>query len=180
MRMHAVRCSLMLLAAAALAAGCAVRPKPDPRNPAPVNDSPQLLRVCYVVGDGAHLAVGDQVELSTNQLGRLRIRHLPNPERPNPNVWNGGDDVAVKRAVLVELVPAKQGARRFVPVGRFSVRVPDQGGSVHATFDFLASKATANLDRHQFPECNVALGADEVLIRGVDDADRHGGDAILR
>jgi hypothetical protein len=178
--MGAMRFSLMLVAAAVLIAGCAVRPKPDPRNPAPVRDSPQLLRVCYVVGDGAHLAVGDQVELSTNQLGRLRIRHVPNRDRPNPNVWNGGDDVAVKRAVLVELVPAKQGARRFVPVGRFSVRVPDQGQGVHATFDFTTSKATANLERNQFAECNVALGADEVVIRGVDDADRHGGDAILR
>jgi hypothetical protein len=167
-----------LLLAAALTAGCAVRPKPDPRNPAPVRDSPQLLRVCYVEGDGAHLAVGDQVELSTNQLGRLRIRHLPNPE--NGNVWNGGDDVAVKRAVLVELVTGKPGARRFVPVGRFSVRVPDQDGSVHAQFDFTTSNATVSLQNNRFPECNVALGTDEVVIRGVDDEDRHGGDAILR
>jgi hypothetical protein len=176
--MGAVRFSFMLLAAAVFVTGCAVRPKPDPRNPAPVRDSPQLLRVCYVEGDGAHLAVGDQVELSTNQLGRLRIRHLPNPD--NPNVWNGGDDVAVKRGVLVETVAGKQGARRFVPVGRFSVRVPDQGEGVHATFDFATSKATANLSNNRFPECNVALGADEVVIRGVDDVDQHGGDAILR
>jgi len=177
MRMDSVRVSFVLLAAA-LVTGCAVRVKPDPRDPAPVKDAPQLLRVCYVDGDGAHLAVGDQVELATNQLGRLRIRHVPNPD--NRNVWNEGDDVAVKRAVLVETVAGKPGSRRFVPVGRFSVRVSDQGESVHAQFDFTTSKATANLSNNRFPECNVALGADEVVIRGVDDEDRHGGDAVLR
>lgn len=178
MRVNAVRFSFLLLAAAVFLTGCAVRPKPDPRNPAPVRDAPQLLRVCYVTGDGAHLAVGDQIELSTNRFGRLRIRHLPSPE--NPNVWNDGEDVAVTRAVLVEAVPGKAGARRFVPVGRFSVRVPDQGDAEHAKFDFIASKATANLSNNRFPACNVALGADEVLIRGVDDEDRHDGDAIAR
>jgi hypothetical protein len=178
MTVNAVRFSFLVLVAVGLATGCAVRPKPDPRNPAPVRDSPQLLRVCYVVGDGAHLVVGDQIELSTNQLGRLRIRHLPGPE--NPNVWNGGDDVAVRRAVFVETVAGKPGARRFVPVGRFSVRVPDQGDTVHAKFDFTTSKATANLSNNRFPECNVPLGADELLIRGVDDEDRHDGDAVLR
>ena len=177
MRM-AVRFSFMLLAAA-LVAGCAVRVKPDPRNPAPVSDSPQLLRVCYVEGTGAHLAVGDQVELSTSQRGRLRIRHLPNPN--NSSVWNGGDAIDVKGAVLVELVTGKPGARSFVPVGRFPVRVPDQGEGVHATFDFRTSKATANLENNNLPECNVALGADEVVIRGVDDEyRRHGGEAHLR
>jgi hypothetical protein len=174
--MDAVRFSFVLLAAAVVA-GCAVRPKPDPRDPAPVRDSPQLLRVCYVEGDGAHLAVGDQVELATNQLGRLRIRHLPLENRP---AWNGGDDAAVRRAVLVETVAGKPGTRRFVPVGRFTVRVADQGDGTHAKFDFTTSKATLSLANNRFPECNVALGADEVLIRGVDDQDRHGGDAILR
>lgn len=178
MRMSVVRSSLLLLAAAVVAAGCAVRPKPDPRNPAPVKDSPQLLRVCYVVGDGAHLVVGDQIELSTNKLGRLRIRHLPGPD--NPNVWNGGEAVAVNDAVLVETVAGKPGTRRFVPVGRFSVRVPDQGDAVHEKFDFLASKATANLSNNRFPECNVPLGADEVIIRGVADRDRNDGDAVMR
>jgi len=175
MRQDAVRFSF-LVAAAALAAGCAVRPTPDPRAPAPVRDSPQLLRVCYVEGDGAHLVVGDQVELSTSDAGRLRIRHLPSDG--NRNVWNGGEDVPVKDAVLVELVAGKQGARRFVPVGRFSVSIP--GGGVHAKFDFSTSKATKSLTNNRFPECNVDLGSDEVVIRGVDDHDRHGGDAILR
>jgi hypothetical protein len=74
------QCSVRVFAlasAAALAAGCAVLPTPDPRDPGAVKDSPVVLRVCSVDGDGAHLAVGDQVELATNQLGRLRIRHLP-------------------------------------------------------------------------------------------------------
>ena len=178
MRLNAARSSFLLLAAAAVVTGCAVLPKPDPRNPAPVKDSPQVLRVCYVVGDGAHLVVGDQIELSTNRFGRLRIRHLPGPD--NRNVWNDGEAVAVKKAVLVETVAGKQGARRFVPVGRFSVRVPDQGDAVHDKFDFLASKATANLSNNRFPECNVPLGADEVIIRGVADRDRNDGDAVMR
>ena len=177
MRVNAARSSFLLLAAA-FVTGCAVLPKPDPRNPAPVKDSPQVLRVCYVVGDGAHLVVGDQIELSTNRFGRLRIRHLPGPD--NRNVWNDGEAVAVKKAVLVETVAGKQGARRFVPVGRFSVRVPDQGDAVHDKFDFLASKATANLSNNRFPECNVPLGADEVIIRGVADRDRNDGDAVMR
>ena len=159
-------------------AGCAVRPVPDPRSPAPVRDSPVVLRVCYVDGDGAHLAVGDQVELATSNLGRLRIRHLPANNAP---AWNAGDDVAVKDAVLVEQIgrrPDSKNLRRFVPVGRFAVRIPD--GS-HARFDFLVSKAVANLENNRFPEeCNVALGADEVLVRGVEDEARHGGHAILR
>jgi hypothetical protein len=167
-----------MLLAATFVAGCAVRPQPDPRNPAPVRDSPQVLRVCHVEGDRAHLQVGDRIELSTNRLGRLRIRHLPMDG--NSIVWNGGDDVAVRRAVLVETVPGKQGARRFVPVGRFSVSVPDQGNAVHAKFDFATSKATEHRDGSQFPECNVPLGAPELVIRGVDDMERHGGDAIAR
>jgi hypothetical protein len=175
--MDAVRFSFVLLTAAVLATGCATL-KPDPRNPAPVKDSPQLLRVCYVVGDSAHLVVGDQVELSTSDLGRLRIRHIPG--EGNNKVWNAGEDVAVKGAILVETVPGKQGARRFVPVGRFSVRVADQGDAVHEKFDFATSHATANLQGSRFPECNVALGADEVIIRGVKDHDRHDGDAVLR
>jgi hypothetical protein len=158
-------------------AGCAVRPLPDPREPAPVRDAPVLLRVCYVEGDGAHLAVGDQVELATNGMGRLRIRHLP---ASGGVAWNAGDDVAVKKAVLVEQVASRRdnkNARRFVPVGRFSVRVPE---SAHVRFDFLASKAVLNLANNRYPECNVELGTDEVLIRGAEDQERHGGHAILR
>ncbi|HET7609308.1 MAG TPA: hypothetical protein VFL84_11570 [Gammaproteobacteria bacterium] len=177
MRVNAMRFSFVLLTAAVFAAGCA-RLTPDPRNPAPVKDSPQLLRVCYVIGDAAHLAVGDQVELSTSGQGRLRIRHIP--REGNNEIWNGGEAVAVKAAILVEAVPGKQGARRFVPVGRFSVRVPDQGDAVHDEFDFATSHATANLQGSRFPECNVALGTDEVIIRGVTDHDRHDGDAVLR
>jgi hypothetical protein len=171
----------MQLAAAGLMtvvlAGCAVRPIPDPRSPASVRDAPVVLRVCYVDGGGAHLAVGDQVELATSSLGRLRIRHLPANNGP---AWNAGEDVAVKDAVLVEQVgqrPDSKNLRRFVPVGRFAVQIPD--GS-HTRFDFLASKAVANLANNRFSECNVPLGADEVLIRGVEDEARHGGHAILR
>jgi hypothetical protein len=58
-----------------VATGCAVRPVVDPRNPAPARDGPVVLTVCYVDGDGAHLAVGDRVELTASKLGRLRIRH---------------------------------------------------------------------------------------------------------
>jgi len=177
MTVNATRFSFLLLTAAIFAAGCATV-QPDPRNPAPVKDSPQLLRVCYVVGGAAHLVVGDQVELSTSGQGGLLIRHIPG--EGNKNVWNGGGAVAVKGAILVEAVPGKQGARRFVPVGRFSVQVPDQGDAVHEKFDFSTSHATANLQGSRFPECNVALGADEVIIRGVKDHGRHDGDAVLR
>jgi hypothetical protein len=173
--------------AALLAAGCAVRPTPDPRDPAPIKGPATLLRVCYVDGDGPHLQVGDQVELATNGLGRLTIRHIPRGDNQRV-VWNGGERARVRDAVLVENVqsPAQSRAnaansRRFVPVGRFRVGLGD--GTEHARFDFLASKATDNLDSpeyDQFPECRVALGADEVIIRGVDDDDRHGGNAHLR
>jgi hypothetical protein len=155
-----------------IATGCALRPVADPRNPAPTRDGPVVLRVCYVEGDGAHLAVGDRVELTTNKLGRLRIRHLP--ANANAPAWNGGDDAAVRDAVLVEqIMPGGEAknTRRFVPVGRFSVQLPD---SSHVKFDFLASKAVANLDA-----CNLPLGADTVIIRGVEDQARHGGHAIL-
>jgi hypothetical protein len=159
--------------------GCAVRPLPDPRNPAPVRDGPVLLRVCAIEGGGAHLAVGDQVELATTGGGRLSIRHLPGSgNRAGP--WNDGEAVKVKKAVLAELVdPRGQGSkntRRFVPVGRFRVRV---GDSEHAAFDFLATKATERTANSPYPECNVDAGADQVLIRGVDDGKRHGGHAIL-
>jgi hypothetical protein len=177
MRFNTLRFSLILLAAAVFVTGCGKALQPDPRNPAPVEDSPQLLRVCYVVGGAAHLVVGDQVELSTNG-GRLRIRHIPG--EGNNNVWNAGEAVGVKAAILVETVPGKHCARRFVPVGRFSVRVPDQGDAVHEPFDFSTSHATLNLQGSRFPECNVALGTDEVIIRGVKDHDRHDGDAVLR
>jgi hypothetical protein len=160
-------------------AGCAVRPVPDPRSPAPVRDGPVLLRVCAIEGGGAHLAVGDQVELATTGGGRLRIRHLPGSAN-RTGAWNGGEAVNVKNAVLAELVdPRGQGSkntRRFVPVGRFRVQV---GDSVHAAFDFLATKATERTSSSPYPECNVDVGADQVLIRGVDDGKRHGGHAIL-
>lgn len=172
--------SLVVAAAAAAAAGCAVRPVPDPRAPGAVRDAAVVLRVCYVEGDGAHLAVGDQVELTTNQLGRLRIRHLPGADNRD-GVWNGGDDVRVRSAVLVERLDArgaKTNVRAFVPVGRFSVGLGD--ARPHAKFDFLESKATANLSNNKFPECNVDLGDDEVLVRGVTDDERHGGGAHLR
>ncbi len=164
----------------ALMSGCAgVRPIPDPRDPAPVRDSPELLRVCVVNGDGAHLAVGDQVEITTNQGGRLSIRHLPGPNNRD-GAWNDGKAISVRAAVLVQMISPRdnqKNSRRFVPVGRFKVRV---GGVEHAPFDFSTSKATANLANNRFPECNVDLGADEVLIRGVKDAGRHGGDVVLR
>jgi hypothetical protein len=130
-----------------------------------------VLTVCYVDGDGAHLAVGDRVELTTNKLGRLRIRHLPANNRP---AWNGGDDAGVRDAVLVEqIMPGGEAknTRRFVPVGRFSVQLPD---SSHVKFDFLASKLVANQTG-----CNVPLGTDVVIIRGVEDQARHGGHATL-
>jgi hypothetical protein len=170
----------MAMVALTLAAtGCAVRPTPDPRSPAPVRDAPVTMRVCYVNGDGAHLAVGDQVEFSNGRLGGLKIRHIPGPDN-NGGAWNGGEPTKVRSAVLVEIVDPKgeqRNRRRFVPVGRFGVRL---GEGEHARFDFHASKATANLDVKDFPECDVDLGADEVLIRGVVDDDRHGGDAIVR
>jgi hypothetical protein len=172
--------AVAVVAVAVLMTACAVRPTPDPRSPAEVRDGPVLLRVCYVEGDGAHLSVGDQVELDTSRLGRLRIRHLQAPTSQGP-IWNGGDDVQVRTAMLAELVERGDNGeerRRFVPVGRFEVGL-DEGGR-HLRFDFLASKATDHLENRQYPECNVDLGADEVLIRGVEDTDRHGGHAIVR
>jgi hypothetical protein len=175
------RAPVLLVCAAAFMSGCAVRPIPDPRAPGVVEGEPVLLRVCFVDGDGAHLAVGDQVELSTGGLGNgLRIRHILGPGNQNP-VWNGGEAVKVRSAVLVEMVTPRgesKNTRRFVPVGRFTVRLGDD--STHAEFDFLASKAVANLSNNRFPECNVQLGDDEVIVRGVDDGSRHGGDASLR
>lgn len=170
---------LAFLAAAAIVTGCAVRPIPDPRAPGVVKGEPVLLRVCLVDGDGAHLAVGDQVELSTGGLGGLRIRHIPASGTPNA-VWNDGRDVKVRSAVLVEMVDPRgetKNVRRFVPVGRFSVSL---GDARHGKFDFLTSKATESLTNNRFPECNVELGADEVIVRGVEDDERHGGDAHLR
>jgi hypothetical protein len=167
--------------AAAVLVGCAAsRPVPDPREPAPVKDSPVLLRVCYVDGDGAHLSVGDQVELTTSALGRLTIRHIPGPDNKDGQ-WNGGDSVKAKARILVERVAArgnKTNMRRFVPVGRFRVRLGENGP--HAPFDFLTSKVVANPRNERYPECNAEIGDDEVLVRGVRDEDRHGGTAHLR
>jgi hypothetical protein len=175
------RSPLAFVCAAVLATGCAVRPIPDPRAPAAVQGAPVLLRVCFVDGDGAHLAVGDQVELSTGGLGNgLRIRHIPATGNQNP-VWNDGREVKVRAAVLVEMVAPRgdsKNTRRFVPVGRFPVSLGDEGR--HGKFDFLTSKATENLTNNRFPECNVELGDDEVIVRGVKDDERHGGDAHLR
>jgi hypothetical protein len=172
--------ALTLAGTAALAAGCAVLPNPDPRDPAPVKDGPVVMRVCSVEGDGAHLAVGDQVELATNQLGRLRIRHIPGQQN-RATLWNGGEAARVKDAVLVESVAArgqKATTRRFVPVGRFNVRLGDSGA--HVPFDFLTSKVTARVAEHPYPECIAEDGDDEVIVRGVEDTDRHGGMAHLR
>jgi hypothetical protein len=167
-----------VLAAVALT-GCAVRPVPDPRAPAPVKDSPVLLRVCYVDGDGAHLSVGDQIELTTSGLGRLGIRHVPGPENKD-GAWNGGGAIKVRSAVLVEMVSprASKNTRKFVPVGRFAVRLG--GNAEHVPFDFSTSKATANLSNNRYPECNAELGDDEIVIRGVADRARHGGAAHVR
>lgn len=172
--------AMAVAGAAAFVTGCAVLPKADPRDPAPVKDGPVVMRVCSVEGDGAHLAVGDQVELTTNQLGRLRIRHLPGPQN-RTTLWNGGEAARVRDAVLVESVDARgqsKNTRRFVPVGRFDVRLGDTGA--HAPFDFLASKVTARVAEHAFPECVADAGADEVIVRGVEDTDRHGGVAHMR
>jgi len=152
---------------------------PDPRAPAPVQDSPVLLRVCRVDGDGAHLSVGDQVELTTGKGGRLTIRQIPGPNNKD-GLWNEGGPVTVSAALLVERVAPvgnKRNTRRFVPVGRFAVRLSDS--AEHGLFDFLASKATASHRSDQFPECNVDPGDDEVLVRGVADQSRHGGQAHL-
>lgn len=174
------RCAAVIFLASVVA-GCAVRPVPDPRNPGMVRDGAVTLRVCIVNGDGAHLAVGDRVEFDTNRLGRLRIRHVPGPR--SEATWNGGDDVRVKSAVLVELANSGDqrqqpaAGRRFVPVGRFPVRVGDVG---HARFDFMLSRTTEPTRQHEYPECIADVGDDEIVIRGVDDDDRHGGRAILR
>jgi len=171
---------LVLSAISAFAAGCAVMPTPDPRDPGPVKDSPVVLRVCSVDDDGAHVSVGDQVELATNRLGRLRIRHLPRPEN-QARAWNGGEPVRVRDAVLVETIdPRGQRAntRRFVPVGRFPVRVGD--AREHLDFDFLASKVTTRVERHEYPECVADVGDDEIIVRGVEDRDLHGGVVHLR
>jgi hypothetical protein len=178
---HTSKAVLVLALAAAALAGCAgTVPVPDPRRPAPVTDSPQLLRVCFIEGDAPHLAVGDQVEITTTSRGALTIRHIPGPDN-KAGAWNDGKAVAVKAAVLVEQVVPRAGSkntRRFVPVGRFSVQL---GGVISSTpFDFLASKATTNLQNNRFPECNVSLGDDEVLVRGAKDKKRQDGMAHLR
>lgn len=176
-----VRRFLALACVATISTGCAVAPKPDPRSPGMVRDMPVLLTVCHIDGDDAHVAIGDRVELATNRLGRLRIRHLPGPNNEG-NVWNGGDDVRVKSVVLVERVDPRgneANTRRFVPVGRFRVSVGDHESRV--PFDFLASKTTDHLTVDGFPQCDADIGDDEVLVRGGgDDEDRHGGHIIMR
>jgi hypothetical protein len=169
------------LAALALTGCAGGRVTPDPRAPAQVQDTRVLLRVCRVDGDGAHLSVGDQVALVTSGRGKLTIRQLPGPENKD-GLWNGGEAVKVRAAILVEMVarrPNRQtaGTSRFVPVGRFPVRLSDS--AQHEQFDFLASKVTAEQRNDRFPECNADVGDDEVIIRGVGDRDRHGGQAHL-
>jgi len=174
--------ALALALAAGALAGCASNvPVPDPRRPAPVTDSPELLRVCFIEGDAPHLAVGDQVEITTTSRGALTIRHIPGPENKS-GAWNDGQAIKVSSAILVEQLAPRgnsKNTRRFVPVGRFSVRVGGATGS--APYDFLVSKATTNLQNNRFPECNVSLGDDEVLVRGVkDQGERQDGMAHLR
>jgi hypothetical protein len=157
-------------------AGCAVRPTPDPRNPGMVRNGPALFRVCIVEGEGTHLAVGDLVELATSRSGRLRVRHLPG-DGNQMEPWNGGDSARVRSAVLVERIDSdRQTARRFVPVGRFDVAVHGQSGR----FDFLASRVTEAMQNDRYPSCNVDVGDDELVIRGVEhEGRRHDGIAHL-
>jgi hypothetical protein len=173
---------IAVISSLVLVSGCAVRPKPDPRDPAPVRDSPWVGRVCFIDDSGrdarAHVMVGDQIEITTNSLGRLRIRHIPGRDNQGP-AWNDGEAVAVKSAVLVERVDPRENqtvTRRFVPVGRFRVG----GRSEHERFDFLFSKALENLENREYPECDVEEGTDELIIRGVEDNERHGGDVHVR
>jgi hypothetical protein len=167
--------------AAAVLGGCATSlPVPDPRDPAPVQDGPVVMRVCFVDGDGAHLSVGDQIELTTSSRGQLTIRHIRGPGNQG-ELWNGGEPVAVKAAILAERVAPRgnsRNVRRFVPVGQFSV--PIGNDEPHELFDFQASKVVGNLRSDRFPECNAAIGDDNVIVRGVADKDRHGGSADLR
>jgi hypothetical protein len=178
--MRITRIRLIVIVLATALSGCAARIVPDPRMPAPAKDAPVLLTVCYLEGDGAHLRVGDQVELANSKIGRLRIRHIPASGNNQP-AWNGGDSVRVRTALLAERVdPSGQNRaqRRFIPVGQFKVEVAGQPG--HGLFDFVASKATANLSDNRLAQCNLSLGDDEVLVRGLDDDARHGGVAHLR
>lgn len=180
MNQRRARSLLTITAAAVVTAACAVRPAIDPRTPNVDPDVPVTLRVCIVADGGAHLVVGDQVEFTTGGFGGLRIRHIPGAQN-NDGAWNRGAPVRVRSAVLIERVDP-QGDRnnisRFVPVGRFPVRLEDQ--SRHQLYDFLVSKTTTPTREHQFPECIADIGDDEVLIRGVLDEDRHGGTVILR
>ena len=179
MRLFLTRLSLTLLALTL--AGCASRIVPDPRMPAAVRDAPVRLTVCYLEGEGAHLRVGDQVELANSRLGRLRIRHIPDPQRGG-TAWNDGKQARVRASILTEADQSQRqraGGRRFVPVGRFRVEVADQAG--HGTrYDFLSNKVTDNLRIEGLPQCEASVGDDEIIIRGVDDDARHGGVAHLR
>jgi hypothetical protein len=160
------------LAALLALASCAVRPTPDPRNPGMVRNGPALYRVCLVEGEGTHLAVGDLVELATSRLGRLRVRHIPG-DGNQMEPWNGGDSARVRSAVLVERIDAdQQTARQFIPVGRFDVVVHGQSGR----FDFLTSRVTEAMRNDSYPSCNVDVGDNELVIRGVEhESRRHDG-----
>jgi hypothetical protein len=159
---------------------CATKPLPDPRMPGMQKDRPVIMTVCFIEDGDAHVAVGDQVEFSNSRLGRLRIRHIPGPDNER-GPWNAGESVKVRSAILVERRDPrddKQDTRRFVPVGRFNVDVAGQPG--HQRFDFLTSTATEQLEGNNYPRCNVELGDDEILVRGVEDDARHGGVIHLR
>jgi hypothetical protein len=172
--------ALFVTGLAAILCACATQPIPDPRAPGEQRDRPVTLTVCFIEDGNAHAAVGDQVELSNSRLGRLRIRHIPGPNNDR-GAWNDGDTAKVRSAILVERRDPRdnrQDMRRFVPVGRFRVEV--EGLPRHERFDFLASRATEQLEGHDDPRCNVSLGDDEVLIRGVEDDARHGGVIHLR
>jgi hypothetical protein len=135
---------LLVVGVISLTAGCAVRPTIDPRSPADVRGAPLLMRVCFIDGAGlAHLAVGDQVELSTNGLGRLRIRHLPGDQ--NKEGPNGGDDVAVCDAVLVETTDQCSRPPRVVSC-RWAGSACAPAGGLARALRFRASVAIENFE----------------------------------
>lgn len=170
--------ALIVLSVILFSAACAVKPTPDPRMPG-TDNSPVLLTVCRIDGESVHLVVGDRVELSNSRLGRLRIRHIRGPDN-NDGVWNDGETARVISDMLVERID-RQGnetnTRRFVPVGRFKVDV--QGLPGHQRFDFRTGQVTVDVSDHKYEACNVKIGEDEILIRGVEDDERHGGLAHL-
>jgi hypothetical protein len=172
--------TLLVAGIGATLCACATKPVPDPRTPGMQKDSPVVMTVCFIDDGNAHVTVGDQVEFSNSRLGRLRIRHIPGPDNERAP-WNAGESVKVRSTILVEARDPnddKRDTRRFVPVGRFKVEVPDLPR--HQRFDFLTSVATEQLEGSNYPRCNVELSDDEIIIRGVEDEGRHGGIIHLR